>query len=437
MTDESPRPHTIVELTVDSFKRLHAAHLEPTPTGLVLVRGKNAAGKSSLIESMLDVLGAEKAELPITEGKHGGGVRIRLSNGDPSRDLIVEEKITRDSGGKAKRALSIVAADGAKVKGPAGVLKELRGRFADPVAFLEMKPEDQVKTVLGVLGLDEQLIDLELTAEGHYGRRRDLGRDADRIGKAAAELEAEVQGLSDPVSPGALRAAAEELQAARDHNAGLRAHQVTMDAAQAQGVEASQRLVRLREEIVKLEDEIAVQRETWVAAAAAVKGKLLIDSAPIVERIEAHESGAKAAGRRELALETRANATAAQTEHATAEAALLSTRQAIAELLGGVVFPIEGMAYDHETKALTIGGIPLSQASQAERLKVGAGVAMAGSPEIGVLFVREGSLLDDDSRIDLATLAESANFQLWFEKVDSNSDGAGVWIEDGEATQGE
>lgn len=431
-------PMTVVRLDVDSYKRLHAAHVTPTPTGLVLVRGKNAAGKSSLIESMLEALGAEKSELPITEGQHTAEVVVDLGA------LVVKKKWTRDSGGKAKPTLTIEAADGSAVKGPAGVLKELRSHFADPVAFLDMPPAEQVKTVLTVLGLDEELDRLEQLAVGHYVRRRDLGRDADRLAKALAEISSEVEGLPVPPTEGTIDELATELQRIKDHNAGIDKLRQAMDTAKKRGELAVGRLKHLTEQSeeirVQLQNadaEISAHRAEWEAAAAGAKGKTLEDPEPIVEQMRAHEEAAKHAGRREFLEATRFQHEEAVQLHNAADGGLSDARAEIATLLGAATFPVEGMAYDHEAKVITIGGIPFSQASQAERLKAAAAIAMAGSPGIRVMFAREGSLLDEESRVHLATIAEASGFQLWLEVVDDDAEGAGVWIEEGQAFQNE
>lgn len=458
-TDPAPLPAmTVVRLDVDSYKRLHAAHVTPTPTGLVLVRGKNAAGKSSLIESMLEALGAEKSELPITEGEHTAEVVVDLGA------LVVRKHWTRDSGGKAQAKLTIEAADGSAVKGPAGVLKELRSHFADPVAFLEMPPAAQVKTVLAVLGLDEELDRLEALAAGHYEKRRDLGRDVDRLAKALAEISSEVEGLPVPPTEGTIDELATELQRIKDHNAGIEQGLAAMSLAEERGKEATARFERLQAEVATLGAEIDNQRGAWKIASASIEGKEYEDPEPIVEHMRAHEETSKHAGRRELLESTRVTHADAQEIHAQAEAGLQATRDAIATLLGSATFPVDGMAYDHEAKVITIDAIPFSQASQAQRLKAAAAIAMAGNPAIRVMFAREGSLLDEESRMQLAVLAKENQFQLWLEVVDDKPDecafvgcgmpkseheagaidhyfeepafsGSGVWIEEGEAFQ--
>lgn len=428
-TPDASIPRHIVSLKVDSYQRLRAANLHPSADGLVLVRGRNEAGKSSLIGAMLDALGAEKSDLPITAGEHGAEVVVDLG------DLVVKKRWTRNSSGKAKGAITIEAADGSRVSGPAAVLKALRGKFADPVAFLALSAADQVKTVLGVLGLNEKLAALEGQAAGHYERRRDLGRDSDRLGKAAKEIAIEVEGIPAPEVEGSIEDLTNRLQAAKDNNAAGEAHAVAKATAERRGKELAARIEAIEAELEKAKVEKDAVGKVWVEADAQIQGGSMIDPAPIVAAINAHEEAAKHAGRLELAAKAQADADAAKAEHEEAKESLKASRAEISDLLESVEFPIDGMGYDSETKTLTINGIPFSQASQAQRIKAAASIAMSGNPSIRVLFAREGSLLDDESRVQLAELATASGFQLWLEVVDSNPEGSGIWIEDGEATE--
>jgi len=430
-------PRTVVRLEVDSYKRLRAAEVTPTPTGLVPVRGRNAQGKSSLIEAMLDALGAERSEVPIRAGEHGAQVVMHLGD-----DLVVTKRWTRDAGGEAKASITVEGVDGARMKSPAEVLKSLRGRFADPVAFLDLPPADQVKTVLGVLGLDQELARLEGIAQGHYDARRDFGREADRTAKVAAELTQEIAGLPPVLTESTIDQLTAELQAAKDHNARMIFAERARADVEREGKDLATRLGDLATEIASAQTEFARLEaaradaiDRWKVLATETKSAVTVDVNPIVEKIRMHEMASKHAARVEMAAKAAADAERARAAHAESEASLKATRDAITEMLGRVAFPVEGMSYDPDAKTLTIGGIPFGQASQAERLKAAAAIAMAGSPSIRVLFAREGSLLDDESRAQLAALASEAGFQLWLEVVDSHADGAGVWIEDGEAFQ--
>jgi DNA repair exonuclease SbcCD ATPase subunit len=427
---------TVVRLDVDSFKRLRAAHVTPTPNGLVLVRGRNDQGKSSLIEAMQSALLGKAAapELPITEGAHGSVTVVDLG------ELVVTKRWKRDSGGKATAALTVEAKDGSRISSPQAILDNLVGRFADPVAFLAMKPAEQVKTVLAVTGLDQQLQALEERAAAQFDQRRDLGRDADRLIKAEAQLALEVDGLPAPPTGGSVEALTTELEVITEHNANRERWIATRDMAGQAGIAAKERLAAIEVELARLQAEkdqlareLTAQREAWNQASMVLTSVQPRDPAPVMALLRQHEEAARYAGKRDLLEQTRAQAAEARAAHVGADAALEGTRTMIAELLRGAAFPIEGMAYDPDKKLLTIGGIPFSQASQSMRIKVAAAVAMAGDPLIQVLFARDGSLLDAESQQQLAALAEERGFQLWLEVVDSTQEGPGLWIEDGQA----
>ena len=421
------KPMTVVRLKVDSFKRIHAANVTPSPTGLVPVRGENAQGKSSLIEAMLAALLGRKAaqELPIMEGEAGAEVVLDLGQ------LVVRRHWTRDSGGKAKSSLSVQTPDGVEQRSPQAVLDALVGEFADPVAFLDQKPAEQVRTMLQVMGLGAQIATLEEDASEIYDRRRDLGRDAHRLTKAAEALTLEVDGLPAPPTEGTIEELATSLQNAEVKNAAIASGLHELNALAIRGEQ-------IEKEIARLQEELESQRAEWkrVAVETTALGDR-VDPEPIRNALIAHEEASKYAGRRELLEQTRHEAHEAQQVHATCDDELDDKREAINALLATAEFPMEGVAYDPEKQAININGIPFSQASQAERLKLAATIAMLGNPTIRVMFAREGSMLDANSQAQLAQIAEENGFQLWLEVVDSPAaDGSrrsGVWIEDGEA----
>ena len=427
-TPELP-PLTVVSLKVDSFMRIVAAHVHPDATGLVEVRGKNGQGKSSLIQSMLSALKGDRPPLPITEGAHGGSVVVDLG------ELVVEETLTRDANGKAKAGLVVKDKHTGNKRGsPRALLKELTNRLADPVAFLEAKPEEQVKTALGVLGLDEKLAGLEGLAEVCYDKRRDLGRDRDRLAKALQEIEHEVSGFPAPPSEGSIEALTDQLRAAEEHNAVRVSAAAAMEALEDRGKRQADRITELEAELEEARAAKIATAEEWKVARDRFKALGdRIETEPYRAQLLEHEEASKHAGRRELLESTRQQHADADEQWQAAEGALAEARGAIATLLAETKFPVEGMSYSAETKALTIGGVPLEQASQSERVKVAAAIAMAGNPTIRVIFVRDGSLFDEDSKAQLAGIALENRFQCWFEEVDSNADGVGIYIEDGQA----
>lgn len=426
-------PQTVVRLTVDAFKRLKAARVTPSPTGLIEVRGRNRQGKSSLLQSMLAALGGKDhaPEHPIHEGAHGSEVVVEFP------DLVVTKHWKRDSGGKAIASLTVTGADGVRIPSPQKVLDTLVGKFADPVAFLDMKAEDQVKTVLAVLGLDAQLRELEERAAGQFELRRDLGRDADRLTKAEQEAATAIEGVPAPAPvDGTLAELTGRLEQALEFNAAVEALETRRETIVAHGQKLQATINKLEADIENLKKEKATYTAEYQQVVEAIKSSgEKIDVDHYRQLIANHEINAAWNAQRANLDRIRNEAAAARDRHTEADKALGDTRMEIAKLLGSVQFPVEGMSYDHETKQLTINGIPFSEASQSERIDVSAIVAMAGEPTIRVMFVRDGSLLDSECLARLTQHCEARGFQLWCEIVDDTPEGSGIWIDDGEAYQ--
>lgn len=442
------QPMTVVRLDVDSFQRIRAAHVTPSPVGLVPVRGRNRQGKSSLIGSMLVALGGkrETPEVPITEGEHGASIAIDLG------EIVVKKRFTRDSAGNAVASLTVEAADGSRIASPQAVLDSLRSHFADPVAFIEMAPLDQAKTILRVLGLSDRLDALEGKVLSEYETRRDLGRDADRIEKAVTDLAFELQGIPAPRTMGTIEELSALLEAANKHNAAVDALGVSLQRIADRGLEKAASIDRvsraiaahetelagMRLKLAELEEARAADRAAYAEVRAAIAASdPKMDTAEIHAGLAGHEEATKFRGKQELLEQKRAEAAEARKLHQASDAKVEALRKDIATLIEKTPFPVEGMTYDADNKRILINGVPFSQASSSEQMQVAAKVAMAGNPRIRVIFARAGSLLDDDAQRTLAELAEAEGFQVWLEIVDSRPEGVGIWIEDGMASQPE
>jgi hypothetical protein len=134
--------------------------------------------------------------------------------------------------------------------------------------------------------------------------------------------------------------------------------------------------------------------------------------------------------------------TKARRETLEAEAAALEERAAAlsgaieerkAQRLAAIArakMPVPGL--DYGDGEILFNGLPFAQASQAEKIRVSVAIAMALKPEVRVICVRDGALLDNDSWALLEQLAEKHNFQCWVEVMDNDAT-TGIIIEDGMA----
>ena len=100
------------------------------------------------------------------------------------------------------------------------------------------------------------------------------------------------------------------------------------------------------------------------------------------------------------------------------------------ETILGVDMPVEGLGFD-DAGRITFGGIPLDQASGAQKLRISMGIAMAAAPELRIIRITDGSLLDSKSLEVIRATAAKKDYQVWIESVDETGK-IGVVIEDGE-----
>lgn len=139
-------PQTIISLRAENVKRLSAIEITPDGQPLVTVGGMNGAGKSSVLDAIQYACAGKAAmpEAPIRAGADRATILMR------TQDYVIERRIT--PGGST---VTVRASDGSPLKSPQAVLDSLCADIAfDPLAFLRMKPKDQVAALAGLAGID-------------------------------------------------------------------------------------------------------------------------------------------------------------------------------------------------------------------------------------------------------------------------------------------
>ena len=91
-------------------------------------------------------------------------------------------------------------------------------------------------------------------------------------------------------------------------------------------------------------------------------------------------------------------------------------------------FPVEGLSLGEEE--VLIDGLPFDQAHTSKKIRTSMAIAMAANPEVRVIRIVNGSMLDSKSMKIVAEMAGAGDYQVWIERV-SDGDGVGIIIEDG------
>lgn len=423
----------IVRLEVENFKRISA--LDITPTGnLVVIGGDNGAGKSSVLDAVACLFGGadELPDVPVRLGEKKATIIADLG------DIVVTRTITPAGGG----TLKVANKEGAVFPSPQAMLDKLLGKLTfDPLAFLRMEPKPQLEALRKLVGVDFTKHDAERAQ--YYIERGAVNRETERLRVTAEAMPFHTDAPADEESLTALN---EELEQARTTNRENEKAREKLTAFEAQVAEDGLELTGIDEEIDALEKqlkELRDHRHTFANNLQVRMGTLSIDRTVVAQLkdadtapIRARMTAIEATNAKVRANRSRADALKAVAEKRAAANALTKKIEELDTLkeatLASTPFPVPGLGFGEA--GVTFNGLPLAQASGAEKLRVSVAIGAALNPKLRVMLIRDASLLDDKSFALLGEEAKARNLQCFLEQVGDNKR-VQVLIEDGHVAE--
>lgn len=409
----------IIRLQAENIKRIKAIRIDPEGH-MVVVGGKNGQGKSSALDAIWYALGGKGSlpSEPLRKGTEKGFSKLTLDTG-----LVITRRITK----KGTTTLKVETAEGLVHTSPQQMLSDLVGPISfDPMAFTRMDRRQQLVALHSLLDVDTTELDAD--RQDLYDRRTTFNR---KIKEFRAKLDGIPYSASGP-----------------DEEVSVADLMVELDAAEhSQNVhcDAVEDLVCSNRELVRLEEQLeelrAAVKEAQVGIKALkvkiprqektiVKMKAeLLDPDALREQInqaDAVNRNVRAKAEHKALLDRAANGEAKVAE---INQQIEDIDKAKRDRIASAVFPVAGLAFDSET--VRFNDIPFEQCSSAEQTQISVGMALAMNPELRVLLIRDGSLLDDDSFKLIAEMAEKADAQVWVEAVSTDEKKCAVIIEDG------
>jgi predicted ATP-dependent endonuclease of OLD family len=389
MIAKRDKPVRITTLEVENVKRVKAVALDCSGQALTIIGGRNAQGKTSILDAIMWTLGGDrfKPTDALREGADKLATKIQLTNG-----MVVERR-------GVNGALKVTSPDG---KGGQNLLNEFVSAIAlDLPKFMHATTREKANILLDLYPeLGAELNRLNQEAKRIYDERHAHGVIVERKKKYAEEMPFHqdapnelltgtemTQRLQDQLRKNAendrLRREVQSVRIARDSAA------KTVDDLKARLAEAEAKLAKATNELSRAEsaaanladeDTSAIQRELEQIDAINAKVRQNLDKA-----------------RAEADAETLAEAYRDMTN------ALEDVRAGRMLLLAAVKMPLPDLTISDDGDLL-YRARKWDGMSGAEQLRVAAAICASIKPECG--FV----LLDGLERMDTRQLAEFAEW---------------------------
>ena len=398
---------SIVALTAENVKRISAVHIEPSGA-LVIIGGKNGNGKSSTLDCIeygLKGKGSIPSE-PVRKGQKKARIVLETE----------EYKVTRTFTAKGGTHLVVENQKGVQQRSPQALLDKLVGdRFLDPLEFDRMKPKEQVEVLKGLVDFDFDEIE---------GQRQAAYDERTEVNRTVKSLKAQLEAIPEPdqdavaVDPAELMLELERRQLRNQENANKRE---ALSRVKARVDEIAQIMEQLEEE----QDQRLEEMACLMAETDGLEDEDIDEVRQQIANVQDSNEAVRLAGEYHR---IRIELGDAQEKSAGLSKNIEKFEKKKAKALKDADFPVEGLEFDED--GVRYADVPWDQCAQSERLRISTAMALAMNPELKVLLVRDGSLLDEDSLKIMADLAEEAGGQVFLERV-GEGDECSVIIEDG------
>lgn len=401
-------------LEIENVKRIKAVQLIPSESGLTVIGGNNAQGKTSVLDTICWALGGERYR-PSNPTREGSTVppriKITLSNG-----LIVERS------GK-NSALKVTDPSGRKSG------QQLLNEFVSELAlnlpkFMQASSREKAETLLQIIGVGPQLHQLEQEEQQLYNQRTVLGRTRDRKKLFAEGMPYWPNAPKEPVSISDLIRQQQEILARNGEN--QRKRQKVEDLNRDRSF-ADQELHQQEAQLLELQARIGQTR----AKIRAIDADLEIAEK---DALELHDESTEELERQisdfeRINKQVRDNL---DRDRAADEAKVLSdqydgmtqqieqTRQAKRDLLNGANLPLPDLGV--EGGELTYQGKRWDCMSGSQQLRVATAIVRALKPECGFVLVDSLEQMDIPTLKEFGCWAESEGLQIIGTRVSTGSE---------------
>lgn len=408
-------PIKINKLEIENVKRVKAVKIEPTANGLTIVGGKNNQGKTSVLDAIAWGLGGNKYR-PSQAVREGSVIpphlNIVLSNG-----LVVERK------GK-NSDLKIIDPNGHKGG------QQLLDSFVEELAinlpkFMNSSNKEKANILLQIIGVGNQLYELEKQENELYNQRRTIGQIADQKTKYAKEQPYFPDVPKEPISMSDL---IQQQQAILARNGENQHKREQLAFIEQKHIQQQQEVERLKQQLSIAENALLQTSQDLEIAKKSALDLLDESTAELETNIQQIE---------DINRKVRANLDKDKAESDAHEyhnqynqltVKIEEVRKQKSALLQSANLPLEGLSV--QDGELIYNGQKWDNMSGADQLKVSTAIVRKLKPDCGFILLDKLEQMDLDSLHEFGKWLEQEGLQAIATRV-STGEECSIIIEDG------
>lgn len=405
----------INSLEIENIKRVKTVKFEPTQNGLTIVGGKNGQGKTSVLDSIAWALGGDKFK-PSQPQRDGSvippNLHIVLSNG-----LIVERK------GK-NSDLKVTDPNGQKGG------QQLLNEFVEQLAlnlpkFMEASNKEKANTLLQIIGVKDELNELEQKEQELYNERTAIGRISDQKEKYAKEMAYYDDAPKELISASELIGRQQDILAKNGENQRKRDKALSLHAERNR---LAEKVNALKEELERYQKQLIQANQDMTIAyksAEELQDESTEELEMNIRNIEAINLKVRSNLDKEKAEE---DAKYYSEKYDTLTSEIYKVRKAKSDLLEGANLPLPGLSVSEGE--LTYNGYKWDNMSGSEQLKVAAAIVRKINPNCGFVLIDKLEQMDADTLKEFGEWLEGEGLQAIATRVSTGGE-CSIVIEDG------
>jgi DNA repair ATPase RecN len=410
----------ILNLKSENIKGVKVIDITPKDD-MVIISGKNGAGKTSALDSIWYILcwkaGVKGTPMPIRKGEKEAEGRITLCEDLTDKEIeqgikpkplfIVTRKWTVNN-----TYLKVTNAEGLVYETPQKLLDGFIGYLSfDPREFTRMSEKEQRDLLIKITGFDVTSIEEKINS---------LREERRLQGQTVKLLSGEREEINPDILP-------KELVNTNELNKELEKAMLANNIYN----NTAEELEENKRTLLNLESRIKTLKENIINEENHLKENEHINVDSIKEKIEGAEEANEIFRANERNKEADIKQKNAEGIYDGFTKGIKDYTEELEQGLKKSWSKIPDQKLSLTEQGIAYNGIPYSQISFSEQLRVAMKIAMALNPKLRVIRIADYSLLDEESKKAIRQMSKDEHYQVWAETVDETGE-IGFYIENGE-----